>query len=148
MRKRKTKYEVQNRFLKLGRKRKTKSKIQICFSMSCENEKWKWNLNSLFPCHRKTVGIKVHAFFSRWCELDTRTSLFALILQRAETVGIASHGGPRLGSSLSRDSLFWNEKGKRQCRLLIFDVIFVILSEHGKRFVITCFGGTLLVSWY
>ena len=62
MRKRKTKYEVQNRFLKLGRKRKTKSKIQICFSMSCENEKWKWHLNSLFPCHRKTVGTKVHAF--------------------------------------------------------------------------------------
>ena len=30
--------------------------------MSCENEKWKWHLNSLFPCHRKTVGTKVHAF--------------------------------------------------------------------------------------
>ena len=61
IRKRKTKYEVQNRFSKLGRKWKTKSKIQICFSMSCENEKWKWHLNSLFPCHRKTVGTKVHA---------------------------------------------------------------------------------------
>ena len=30
--------------------------------MSCGNEKWKWHLNSLFPCHRKTVGTKVHAF--------------------------------------------------------------------------------------
>ena len=29
--------------------------------MSCENEKWKWHLNSLFLCHRKTVGTKVHA---------------------------------------------------------------------------------------
>ena len=38
--------------------------------MSCENEKWKWHLNSLFPCHRKTVGTKVHAFTShvRVCE--------------------------------------------------------------------------------
>ena len=49
-------------FFKVRRKRKTKSKIQICFSMSCENEKWKWHLNSLFPCHRKMVGTKVHAF--------------------------------------------------------------------------------------
>ena len=29
--------------------------------MSCENEKWKWHLNSLFSCHRKTAGTKVHA---------------------------------------------------------------------------------------
>ena len=64
IRKRKTKYEVQNRFSKLGRKWKTKSKIQICFSMSCENEKWKWHLNSLFPCHRNTVGTKVHALLT------------------------------------------------------------------------------------
>ena len=49
-------------FFKVRRKRKTKSKIQICFSMSCENEKWMWHLNSFFPCHRKTVGTKVHAF--------------------------------------------------------------------------------------
>ena len=48
-------------FFKVRRKRKTKSKIQICFSMSCENEKWIWHLNSFFPCHRKTVGTKVHA---------------------------------------------------------------------------------------
>ena len=48
-------------FFKVRRKRKTKSKIQICFSMSCENEKWKWHLNSLFSCHRKTAGTKVHA---------------------------------------------------------------------------------------
>ena len=75
MRKRKTKTEIHIRFskrceneirssklfFKASRKRKTKSKIQICFSMSCENEKWKWHLNSLFPCHRKTVGTKVHA---------------------------------------------------------------------------------------
>ena len=38
-----------------------------------------------------------------------------------------------------------NLKGKRQCQSLRFDVIFVILCGHGKRFVITCFGGTLLV---
>ena len=25
--------------------------------MSCEKEKCKWNLNFIFPCHRKTVGI-------------------------------------------------------------------------------------------
>ena len=30
--------------------------------MSCENKKCKWHLNSIFPCHRKTVGTKVHAF--------------------------------------------------------------------------------------
>ena len=48
-------------FFKVMRKRKTKSKIQICFSMPCENEKWIWHLNSFFPCHRKTVGTKVHA---------------------------------------------------------------------------------------
>ena len=30
--------------------------------MSCENEKCKWHLNPNFPCHRKTVGTKVHAF--------------------------------------------------------------------------------------
>ena len=30
--------------------------------MSCEKEKWKWHMNSVFPCHRKTVGTKVHAF--------------------------------------------------------------------------------------
>ena len=29
--------------------------------MSCENEKCKWHLNSIFPCHQKTVGTKVHA---------------------------------------------------------------------------------------
>ena len=77
MRKRKTKTEIHIRFskrceneirsskpfFKVSRKRKTKSKIQICFSMSCENEKWKWHLNSLFPCHRKTAGTKVHALF-------------------------------------------------------------------------------------
>ena len=76
MRKRKTKTEIHIRFskrcgneirsskpfFKVSRKRKTKSKIQICFSMSCENEKCKWHLNSIFPCHRKTVGTKVHAF--------------------------------------------------------------------------------------
>ena len=76
VRKRKTKTEIHIRFskrceneirsskpfFKVRRKRKTKSKIQICFSMSCENEKWKWHLNSLSPCHRKTVGTKVHAF--------------------------------------------------------------------------------------
>ena len=77
MRKRKTKTEIHirfskwsenekeirssNPFFKVKRKRKTKSKIQICFSMSCENEKCKWHLNSIFPCHRKTVGTKVHA---------------------------------------------------------------------------------------
>lgn len=38
-----------------------------------------------------------------------------------------------------------NLKGKRQCQLVRFDVIFVIFCEHCKRFVITCFGGTLLV---
>ena len=60
----KTKNEIRssNRFFKVRRNRKTKSKIQICFSMSCENEKCKWHLNSIFPCHRKTVGTKVHAF--------------------------------------------------------------------------------------
>ena len=60
----KTKNEIRssNPFFKVRRKRKTKSKIQICFSKSCENEKWTWNLNSIFPCHRKTVGTKVHAF--------------------------------------------------------------------------------------
>ena len=41
---------------------KTKYEVQIRFSMSCEKEKWKWNLNSIFPCHRKTVGTKVHEF--------------------------------------------------------------------------------------
>ena len=62
----KTKNEIRSAkpFFKLRRKRKTKSKIQICFSVSCENEKWKWHLNSRFPCHRKTVGTKVHAFVS------------------------------------------------------------------------------------
>ena len=59
----KTKNEIRssNPFFKVRRKRKTKSKIQICFAKSCENEKWTWNLNSIFPCHRKTVGTKVHA---------------------------------------------------------------------------------------
>ena len=62
----KTKNEIRssNRFFKVRRKRKTLSKIQICFSMSRENEKWKWNVDSIFPCHRKTVGIKVHALES------------------------------------------------------------------------------------
>ena len=62
----KTKKEIRssNPFFKVKRKRKTKSKIQICFSMSCENEKCKWHLNSICPCHRKTVGAKVHAFCS------------------------------------------------------------------------------------
>ena len=27
-----------------------------------KNEKWKWNLNSIFPCHGKMVGTKVHTF--------------------------------------------------------------------------------------
>ena len=53
-----------NPFFKVKRKRKTKRKIQTCFSMSCKNEKCKWHLNSIFPCHRKTVGTKVHAFVS------------------------------------------------------------------------------------
>ena len=59
----KTKNEIRSSkpFFKVRRKRKTKSKIQICFSMPCENEKWIWHLNSSFPCHRKTVGTKVHA---------------------------------------------------------------------------------------
>ena len=51
-------------FFKVRAKMKNKSKIQICFSMSCENEKWKWHLNSLFPCHRNTVGTKVHALLT------------------------------------------------------------------------------------
>ena len=49
-------------FFKVVRKRKTKYEVQIRFSMSCEKEKWKWNLNSILPCHRKTVGNKVHEF--------------------------------------------------------------------------------------
>ena len=49
-------------FFKVVRKRKTKYEVPIRFSMSCEKEKWKWNLNSIFPCHRKTVGNKVHKF--------------------------------------------------------------------------------------
>ena len=48
-------------FFKVRRKRKAKSNLQICLSMSCENEEWIWHLNSFFPCHRKTVGTKVHA---------------------------------------------------------------------------------------
>ena len=58
----KTKNEIRSSkpFFKVRRKRKTKSKIQICFSMPCENEKWIWHLNSFFPCHRKTVGTKIH----------------------------------------------------------------------------------------
>ena len=55
---------VQKSVFQSKRKRKTKSNIQICFSMSCKNEKCKWNLNSIFPCYRKTVGTKVHAFDS------------------------------------------------------------------------------------
>ena len=80
MRKRKTKTEIHFRFSKrceneirsskpffiVSRKRKTKSKIQFCFSMSCENEKRKWHLNSLFLCHRKTVGTEVHALLIHW----------------------------------------------------------------------------------
>ena len=63
----KTKNEIRSSkpFFKVRRKRKTKSKIQICFSMPCENEKWIWHLNSFFPCHRKTVGTKVHALRTR-----------------------------------------------------------------------------------
>ena len=41
---------------------KMKNENQIRFSMSHVNKKWKWNLNSIFLCHRKTVGTKVHAF--------------------------------------------------------------------------------------
>ena len=60
----KTKKEIRSSkpFFKVKRKRKTKSKIQTCFSMSCENEKCWWHLNSIFSCHRKTVGTKVHVF--------------------------------------------------------------------------------------
>ena len=62
----KTKNEIRssNPFFKVRRKRETKSKIQICFAKSCKNEKWTWNLNSIFPCHRNTVGTKVHALVS------------------------------------------------------------------------------------
>ena len=60
----KTKKEIRSSkpFFKVKRKRKTKRKIQTCFSMSCENEKCWWYLNSIFSCHRKTVGTKVQAF--------------------------------------------------------------------------------------
>ena len=47
-----------------GYNKQYKNEIQIHFSMSCEKEKCKWHLNSIFPCHRKTVGTKVHAFVS------------------------------------------------------------------------------------
>ena len=69
----KTKNEIQSSkpFFKVRRKRKTKSKFQICFSMPCENEKWIWHLNSFFPCHRKTVGTKVHAFKWSTAEVDS-----------------------------------------------------------------------------
>ena len=60
----KNEIQISKPFFKVRRKRKTKSKIQICFSMSCENEKWIWHLNSFFPCHRETVGTKVHALLS------------------------------------------------------------------------------------
>ena len=52
-----------NAFFNVRRKRKTNSKIQTVFQCHAKtkNEKWKWNLNSIFPCHRKTVGTKVHA---------------------------------------------------------------------------------------
>ena len=70
----KTKNEIQIRFSKWceNEKRKlkfisvfqseAKTKNKICFLMSCGNKKCKWHLNSIFPCHRKTVGTKVHAF--------------------------------------------------------------------------------------
>ena len=60
--KRKNERRSSNPFFEVRGKRKTNSKIYICFSMSCEREKWKWNLNFIFPCHRKTVGTKLHAF--------------------------------------------------------------------------------------
>ena len=99
MRKRKTKTEIHIRFskrceneirsskpfFKVSRKRKTKSKIQICFSMSCENEKWKWHLNSLFPCHRKTVGTKVHALFSK---LNVQSITFSKFPHEIEAAAI------------------------------------------------------------
>ena len=63
MRKRKTKNEVQMRFSTLGENEKQIAKFKsVCqCHAKTKNEKWKWNLNSIFPCHRKTVGTKVHA---------------------------------------------------------------------------------------
>ena len=62
----KTKNEIRSSkpFFKVRRKPKTRSKIQICFSMPCENEKLIWHLNSFLPCHRRTVGTKVHTLFT------------------------------------------------------------------------------------
>ena len=57
---------------------KTKNKKQnsnLFQSMSCENEKCKWHLNSIFPCHRKTVGTKVHAFYSCVTKLRETVSM-------------------------------------------------------------------------
>ena len=79
----KTKNEIRSSkpFFKVRRKRKTKSKIQICFSMPCENEKWIWHLNSFFPCHRKTVGTKVHALsFYFYASIIVRAAFHTLFL--------------------------------------------------------------------
>ena len=65
----KTKNEIFIRFSKWWEHKKNK-KQKFKFVFQChaktKNEKWKWNLNSIFPCHRKTVGTKVHALPQPW----------------------------------------------------------------------------------
>ena len=43
--------------------------------------KWKWHLNSLFPCHRNTVGTKVHALLTFTWSCSSRKTKTTLWVQ-------------------------------------------------------------------
>ena len=123
-------------FFKVMRKRKTKSKIQICFSMSCENEKWKWHLNSIFPCHRKTVGTKVHAFVGfKWlCKNDKRNSdLFFKVIRKRETKFKSVFQSNAKTKKEKRNSYpFFKVMRKRKTKTEI-DIRFLKWYENEKR---------------
>ena len=135
----KTKNEKWNScpFFKVMRKRKTKSKIQICFSMSCENEKWKWHLNSIFPCHRKTVDTKVHAFVGfKWlCKNDKRNSdLFfkvTVIRKRETKTEIHIRFLKRCGNEIRSSKPFFKVSRKRKTKSKI-QICFSMSCENEK----------------
>ena len=71
----KTKNEIQTRFSKWCENEKQKAKFKSVFQSHAKTKrKWRWSLNSIFLCHRKTVGTKVHAFVRSY--LGRHTQIF------------------------------------------------------------------------
>ena len=87
-RKRKTKFKS---VFQSGWKLKAKFKSVFQCHGKEKNKKRKWNLNSIFPCYRKTNGTKVHALLSLPRLVKLEKAFFFLQITEIKFLGKWNH---------------------------------------------------------